>query len=166
MNKLCLTAALALSLILSGNILAESIDYGDKQNEIRQLFTAYMDKYNGYLNQGELTVPSDIYLDEFMLMSNSQPARTSTPAEFVQQAKGFLGNLKQQGVASVGWESVDISILGDNLALASNVALRIKSDGSLFNRIGATYLLKRTDKGWRIAAFAVHRADQSMTRHH
>ena len=163
MKRFYLAATLVAMMTFSGANYANSEHYQQEQDDIRQMFTSYMAKYNGYLSQGVLSSPNDLYLDEFIIMSNSRPARTMTPADFMQQAKEFLGSLKQRGVAKVDWESVNITLLDDNLALASNVALRLKQDGSLYNRVGATYLLKRNDQGWRIAAFAVHDANKSVT---
>ncbi|MCL1037876.1 nuclear transport factor 2 family protein [Shewanella submarina] len=142
---------------------AETPDNKSDTGQIQAMFTTYMAKYNGYLQTGKFDSTNDLYNQEFVYMSNSQAARTMTPVEFMQQAKGFLDTLKTRGVSAVKWESVNIKPLDENVAIASNVALRLRANGKVYNRVGATYLLKNTEQGWRIAAFTIHNADNSMT---
>ncbi|WP_341503085.1 hypothetical protein [Gallaecimonas sp. GXIMD4217] len=124
--------------------------------DIKLLFRHYMTKYNHFLQTSELKATPALYGDTVMLMSNSVPPRTLTGELMNEQVTKFLTRLKQQGISRVEWESTNIKRLSPNLAIASNVAARYRRDGSLFNRVGATYYVYKQQGQWRISAFAIH----------
>ena len=50
--------------------------------------------------------------------------------------------------------------LTDRDVIASSAWTRYTTQGDVFERLGTTYLLRRTDDGWRIIALALHDADR------
>lgn len=46
--------------------------------------------------------------------------------------------------------------LSDDAVIASTAWTRYAADGEVFEELGTTYLLHRTDDGWRIVALVVH----------
>ncbi|AFV00266.1 hypothetical protein [Simiduia agarivorans] len=127
--------------------------------EIKKLFSGYMGKYNHYIAQGVLPENPDLYADNLVVMSSARDATSVTSDEMYRQVTVFLDSLKSKGVKSVTWESVDITLLDSNLALASNVAVRFDEKGETLSRVGATYFLNKIKNEWRITAFAVHNPD-------
>lgn len=127
--------------------------------EIKQLFTGYMGKYNHYITKGALPDKPDLYADNLIVMSSARDATSVTSDEMNRQVTVFLDSLKSKGVKSVIWESVDITLLDSNLALASNVAVRYNDKRETISRVGATYFLNKINGEWRITAFAVHNPD-------
>ena len=76
---------------------------------------------------------------------------------------GFLNGLKEKGVNKVAWEKVEIKLLAENIALASNVAVRYLANGEVYDRAGATYFLNKNPKGWEITAFALHKPESAVS---
>ena len=129
--------------------------------QIRQVFDEYMAKYNHFLSHQELKQSPQLYSRDLMLMSGRNAPSVVKNHLFSKQISAFLTGLKQQGVARVEWEKVDIQLLSDKVALAANVAIRYTQSGKVHNRVGATYFLNKGPEGWKISAFAVHSAKNS-----
>ncbi|MCC2616522.1 hypothetical protein LJ739_09745 [Aestuariibacter halophilus] len=158
MKHFPLQALLSLFICLLAALLPAHAA-ADDDALIQRLFANYMEKYNHYIQHGELNREPDLYHAQVMLMSPSGSPNVVTSAVLYDQVQGFLDRLKGQGVASVNWESVSVKPLGENMAVVSNVAVRYRDDGSVHNRVGATYFVSKLADQWRIGAFAVHTPD-------
>ncbi|MFY8273299.1 hypothetical protein AAEU32_04150 [Pseudoalteromonas sp. SSDWG2] len=155
----CLTRYLILIMSLCcGASWAFEMPTEDKINKqaITLLFADYMGHYNAYLRGEKLEGITQMYTPTVMLMSSSNIPQSIDNERFTAQVALFLDNLKSQGVTSVHWQQVNIRLLDNNIAVATNLAVRYGDNGAIFNKVGATYLLYKTDDHWRIASFAVH----------
>jgi hypothetical protein len=54
-------------------------------------------------------------------------------------------------------------MLSATAALVTGVAIRYKADGQELERVGVTYVLHKTDAGWKIAVLVLHDADENGT---
>src|SRR5262249_10854993 len=54
------------------------------------------------------------------------------------------------------WTELHVKQMSALLAVASGLTARRKSDGQELERVAATYLLRRTSDGWKIAVLALH----------
>lgn len=151
-----------VAILLSPWCLANSATESEDVAAIQTLFANYMQKYNHYLVSQQLSAEPILYADQVMLISASRGPSVLETEVLNKQVERFLSALKENGVASVRWEKVHVSLLGDTLALASNVAVRYTEKGDVYNRVGATYYLFKTEQGWRISAFSVHDADKVL----
>lgn len=52
--------------------------------------------------------------------------------------------------------------LSSRVALASAEILRYKAGGELLERVGASYVLRRTNEGWKIPAIVTHDPDSVL----
>lgn len=161
--KTLLQSALLLMSFVTATVSASTDTTIQDQKQIRALFAGYMAKYNHYLSHQELKATPDLYQDTIMLMSSNNPATAMTEEAFNEQVRTFLDSLKAKGVASVTWETVNIKMLDKNLALVSNVAVRYRDNGDIYNKVGATYFVNKLDDVWRISAFAVHNHSNALT---
>ena len=150
-------AILFIFVIFSGQLAAET-----DRLKINKLFDSYMSKYNQYLQTGTLPTSPQLYTDTLMLMSSTAKPNVITQTEMNQQVQVFLTRLKNQGVSHVKWGKVSIHFLDDNIALVSNIAERYTQTGALFNKVGASYYVYLIDGEWKISAFAVHDANNSL----
>lgn len=128
----------------------------DDMAQIHRLFDNYMAKYNHYIQHDTLKREPNLYHEEVMVVSASRLPNVVSSDAFYQQVQSFLDRLKSQGVNRVKWESVSVKPLDDNLAVVSNVAVRFRQDGTVHNRVGATYFVSKHNAQWLIATFAVH----------
>ena len=155
----CLSFPLLFTLLfLSPFVLSESKD----ERDIQALFSHYMAKYNHYIHTGELDRSPELYRDTVLVMSDSRSPNTVDKETFYQQVQVFLDGLKARGVTHVSWGVVKVHMLGDKLALASNIAVRMDDKDTVIDRVGASYYLFKQPEGWRIAAFSVHPVDNSF----
>lgn len=147
-----------LSLFLfTGQLSAET-----NSDKIAHLFDGYMLKYNQFLKTDSLPSYPQLYTDTVMLMSSNSSPRAISQTQMNEQVQVFLAQLKQDGVSYVKWGSVKIHFLDKNIALVSNIAERYTRSGELYNKVGASYYVYAIDGEWKIAAFAVHDAKNTL----
>jgi ketosteroid isomerase-like protein len=72
----------------------------------------------------------------------------------------MLESLRTRGYARSEFNAPHIKQMSATAALVSGVAVRFKADGQELERLGVSYLLHKTDDGWKIAATVVHDADK------
>jgi hypothetical protein len=132
------------------------------KQEISQLFKGYMSKYNRFIKTDKLKTSPSLYDEQVMLITTQGTSNALSAEAMDKGVAAFLTNLKNKGVVKVNWETVEIQLLADNIALASNVAVRYLDNGDIYNKVGATYFLNKSSTGWKISAFAVHAPENSI----
>ena len=71
--------------------------------------------------------------------------------------KPLYARLKEGGWdARSAWAELQVKQMSAVLAIASGLTVRRKVDGQELERVAATYLLRKTSDGWKIAAMAGH----------
>lgn len=134
----------------------------DAKVAVQLVFKNYMAKYNHYITHQELKSSPELYAEQIMLMTGNKPAML-TPDSMNKGVMGFLSGLKEKGVNKVAWEKVDVKLLSENIALASNVAVRYLANGDVYDRAGATYFINKNPEGWKITAFALHTPENAFS---
>ena len=155
-NKHVLIILLSLSFF-TGQLSAET-----NSDKIAHLFDGYMHKYNQFLKTDSLPSYPQLYTDTVMLMSSNSSPRAISQTQMNEQVQVFLAQLKERGVSYVKWGKVNIHFLDENIALVSNIAERYTKSGELYNKVGASYYVYAIDGEWKIAAFAVHDAKNTL----
>lgn len=151
-----------LIILLSLSLFTGQLSAETSSDKIAHLFDGYMLKYNQFLKTDSLPNYPQLYTDTVMLMSSNSPPRAISQTQMNEQVQVFLAQLKQDGVSYVKWGSVKIHFLDKNIALVSNIAERYTSSGELYNKVGASYYVYAIDGEWKIAAFAVHDAKNTL----
>lgn len=147
-----------ISLILIFASVESTATINDKVS-IERLFSIYMEKYNHYISTGKLVLEPTLYRQQVLVTSDGNAPTLVPEDKLYGQVRIFLDSLKQRGVTKVQWDKVDIHIIGKNMALASNIAIRFDEQGKVIDRVGASYNLYRENNEWKIAAFAIHSPD-------
>jgi ketosteroid isomerase-like protein len=111
--------------------------------------------------QDAATVAS-FYYEPAMRVSKGGPTVRATRADQQAFFDGFLRGLVERGYARSLWESLDVRLLDDQTAIASGVTVRLRTDGSEFERAGVTYALRNTPNGWEIFMSATHAPDKAL----
>src|SRR5215510_8958414 len=71
--------------------------------------------------------------------------------------KPLYARLKEGGWdARSAWAELQVKQMSAVLAVASGLTVRRKGDGQELERVAATYLLRKTSDGWKIAVMAGH----------
>src|ERR1700722_3607200 len=69
-----------------------------------------------------------------------------------------MEGLRTRGFARSELGSAEIRILSGQAALVTGIAIRYRTDGTELERAGITYLLRKSDDGWKIATMVLHGA--------
>lgn len=117
-----------------------------------QFFAHYLDAYNNF----DAKAAAAHYHDKVSVTGIGSTLRVNTNQDMENTLGAFLQQLKGQDVVKFEWETLQVSMLGKNTALASNVAARYKKDGSLLNRAAATFIAYNTEAGWKILSLHLH----------
>ena len=125
------------------------------EQEVDQLFISYFRDFSNldldaivsyFHNPCTFIVPQDV----FVFTSASQ-------------VEGFWGprfdDLKAQGFGRTERAEANIKVLNDNTAIASSKAIRYTQDGSELELRGATFVLRKSDGGWKIVTLIHHSPD-------
>src|SRR4030095_2480958 len=80
----------------------------------------------------------------------------TTRADIEQWLKSRGEQMKGRGYARNAWDQLHVKQLNYGLAVASGLAVRYKGDGQELDRLGITYVLRRTGDVWKIAVLTVH----------
>jgi len=83
-----------------------------------------------------------------------------TPAALVPVFSPVMENLRRRQYGQSDLKLQQLKLLSANAALAVGVAIRLKTDGEELERAGVTYLLHKTESGWKFAALVLHDADE------
>lgn len=84
------------------------------------------------------------------------------PAPGRQTLAGMLAagieHMRAAGYARSELDLSQLTLLSEADALALGVATRYRIDGSILERVGVTYVLHKSDAGWKIAVLVMHDA--------
>jgi ketosteroid isomerase-like protein len=69
----------------------------------------------------------------------------------------LVHSLKAKGYGRSEYVQAEVTALGETAALVRGVAVRYTTAGSELERIPLTYLMRRTDAGWKIAVLVAER---------
>ena len=69
----------------------------------------------------------------------------------------LVHSLKAKGYGRSEYVQPEVTALGETAALVRGVAVRYTPTGSELERIPLTYLVRRTDAGWKIAVLVAER---------
>ena len=68
----------------------------------------------------------------------------------------MVEGLRARGYARSTYNDLSVHMFDDSRAIASMHWIRYKQDGSVLEELGATYIIVRTQEGWRLATLMAH----------
>lgn len=154
---------LVTSIMGCASISADKNTSNQYDPEISMLFSTYMKNYNLHLQGLSDKADYSIYAD-VLSIGTKTGSKLWQKEEFIEGSKRFVLALKENDVAAIEWDTVQIKQLSDSGAVASVRSLRRNKNGEQIGAYGsATYLLAKSDSGWRILSFLVHEADMILS---
>ena len=123
-------------------------------NELDDFLQSYVGSYTDYLVSGDTKYVGQVtnHFNKPLL----QVPGTSTPfvapdeAAVVKNFTGFMTRIREAGVRKIEWKEVNFTKVGDNKAIASNVARMLDENGKQLRTSAGFYALYRFDDGWKI----------------
>ena len=94
----------------------------------------------------------------FMWVTADEVSLAASPEEIEQKYVTVLDGLRERGFSRTEGRQLRVRMLGPALAIASGWAVRYAGDAEL-ERLGATYLLRKTEEDWRIVVLTTHSPD-------
>ncbi len=136
-----------------------------QNQEIITFFDDYMQHYNDYIKDADNTnalkqMATTYHKSAFQVISGVPISPLDNLNELAKGSGRFLDSLVAQGVAYIKWQKINIELLTDVTAYASNVGVRYKKDGTVFNRAAADYLLIKTQAGWKIVTLVLRSSQE------
>lgn len=98
----------------------------------------------------------------FLFMGPAGVFIVPTTADLADAFSPAVNDLRARGYGRSELNLEQLTILSTTAALARGVALRYKTDGDELEHAGVTYLLYKTDAGWKIAVLVLHDAGSAQ----
>ena len=127
----------------------------EQEATIVQVLTDYVNDFNRF--DSKAIVP--YFHQPCMMITRQGLFMLASSMEIEGLLESMQENMKARGYARSAWAHQHVKLLNDSTAVASNVGVRYKMDGTELERIGATYTLRKTDDGWKIAVLIGHAPD-------
>jgi len=134
------------------------LSFGDENNEIQQVMYAYEQAWSKH----DANAVSAFYFEPAMRVSKGGPTVRPTLNDQKLLFTGLLQGLVDRGYERSDWEHMDVHLLDAQTAIVSGITARYKTDGSLMERLGVTYLLWKTPDGWKIFMSATQSPDRAL----
>jgi ketosteroid isomerase-like protein len=83
----------------------------------------------------------------------------STPALVEAALTPAMDGLRARGYVRSELSVLNVKLLSATTTLVTGVAVRYKADEQELERVGVTYVLCKSESGWKIAVLIVHDAD-------
>jgi len=130
-----------------------AVDVGKVTSEVKATVDKY---YRLFSEQNMKALPEEIYLTPWILIGGNGPEPDLTKEQAQARFEGSLKQLVQNGWEKSVFTTENVCVLNANAALASGYNTRYKKDGSVMSVGGVTYLLGKTNAGWRIVSYTGH----------
>jgi len=134
-------------------VSAYSISANAKENQSAQaFFQHYLDAYNKF----DAKQASEHYAASVMVSGIPGSPVVMSQEKMHGLLRNFLNQQKQKGIVKFEWETFQVHMFSDSLAIASNVAARYDRNDKLVDRASALMQAKLTDSGWKINSLTIH----------
>jgi hypothetical protein len=140
--------------------------------EVKQFIATYLKNYNDTIDDdgayNNETMPSllaaskDLSIPAINISAAGNFLLFTSNKQVADDTRTFIFDLKTQDVIRIVYEKIQVKMLTESTALASNIASINKSGNSTLFKIGVTYLINKTDQGWKIIARTIHPADSIL----
>ncbi len=140
---------LGLVLVGAGCELAVA---ANEQSAVERTLRAYEEAWSHHDAQAIAT----FYCEPAIRVTAGGPVVRAKRQDQEAFFRSFVPALVKSGYDRSMWESLSIRLLDPKTAIASGVTVRYRADGSVFARLGVTYLLYSTPDGWKIFLSSTH----------
>lgn len=118
--------------------------------------------YYAAVSQGDASAAAQHFAVPAMFMTQRGVWSPSTTEQIEASYVALLRDYEAQGFSHSTWAESHLKLLGESTALASFVVVRHRTDGTEIGVFGFTYLLRKIDGTWRIAALIGHPPDDVL----
>ena len=142
--------------LMSCAVIASAVS-ADAQNEkaaVTQVMNDYVRDFGSFDPQRVLPYYHEPLTTVTAARVIAMPGRTDIEATLL---KPLFARLKEAGWNGRSeWTQLHVKQMSTGVAMASGLTVRHKADGQELERVAATYVLRKTNDGWKIAVLTVH----------
>jgi ketosteroid isomerase-like protein len=128
------------------------------EQEVADALRAYADD----LTRKDAAAAADRYQIPCLFLNDRGPVVFTRQHQLVARFSETIEHLAVTDYTGSSYTSIHVRALGDRTALVSATAVQYAAGGRESERIGATYLMYRTDAAWKIAGIVGHPADRAV----
>jgi ketosteroid isomerase-like protein len=118
---------------------------GSEKDAIHDVVSGYYDAFGR-----DSAAASAFYGEPTLIVIPNQVILLKTRADVEASLDALVATLKANGYSHSKLGEHRVKLLNPTTALYSTVAIRMKADGTELQRSGFTYLLHKSDAGWKI----------------
>ena len=102
------------------------------------------------------------YHEPLMFVTAARAGALTTRAEIEAWLKQVFARLKERGYARSEYSQLHVKPLSAGVAMVSTQTVRYKADGQELEKLGFTYVLRKTSDGWKVAVLVGHDPDSVL----
>jgi hypothetical protein len=112
--------------------------------------------YNYFYERDPESLATDIFTLPWITLGGNGVSITMSEAENLASFKSSIEGLLERDWDRSIYTTKSVCVLTTSSALVSGTNTRTRADGSIMSVGGVTYILGKTDAGWRIISFSGH----------
>ena len=126
--------------------------------------TLFLNSYYTTFSTLEVETISPFFHEPCLFISPQGVVAAPTYDDVEDIFKVIAETLRSKDYGRSELTNLQVRRMSDAAMLASGVAVRYKTSGQELERVGVTYILQKSNNGWRIAVTVIHDAD-SLNSH-
>lgn len=119
--------------------------------------------YNLYYERNPEALSTEIFTLPWMVMGGNGVTTRTTEEENLEYFSSAIAGLLERGWDKSTFRTRSVCVLGTGSAIVSGTNTRTRADGSVMSVGGVSYILGKTEDGWRIISFAGHSPDKAVS---
>ena len=128
----------------------------DETDAIRRTYDEYFQVFQTLRPEAVAT----FYHVPCMALSPQGVVVMTTTEEVRALFRTMRTTLQERRYGRSEYRGLQVKLLSDQTALVSTRVVRYATDGKELEQFGATYILRKTDDGWKIAVITIHDPDR------
>jgi ketosteroid isomerase-like protein len=96
------------------------------------------------------------YHEPLMVVAAAGARALATRADIEAWLGPVFAGLRKRGYARSDWSEFHSKLLSNGVAVVSTQTVRYKTDGQELEKVGFTYILRKTNDGWKVAVLIGH----------
>jgi ketosteroid isomerase-like protein len=96
------------------------------------------------------------YHEPLMFVAAAGARALATRSDIEAWLTPVFARLKERGYGRSDWSEFQSKLLSNGVAVMSTQTVRYKTDGQQMEKVGFTYILRKTKEGWKVAVLIGH----------
>lgn len=151
-------ATLAITLLTAGidGVGAQELTAAQEAT-VAQAARAHVEQYyTYYYERNPKALATEIFTLPWLQIGDNGVQITTTEAQNLARFEAAIADLVKRGWNRSIFTTKNVCVLTGGSAIVSGTNTRTRADGSVISVNGVSYILGKTDQGWRTVSFSSH----------